>query len=380
LKVILIGPVFPFRGGIAHHTTQLARAFESGSHEVKVVSFHRQYPGWLYPGNTDRDPSDVQNILLADFILDSINPITWLKTASRIIQATPELAIFQWWTTFWAPAYSVLLYLLRRKGIRILFIIHNVLPHETRPWDSWITRLTLRMGDSFLIHSESQSEILRSLIPGARMRVSPLPIFDSFAGQRISQQEAKQRLGLFPDRPVLLFFGIIRPYKGLKIAIEALARIRERSVLAHLIIAGEFWEETAPYLEMIESLNLQNQVTLENRYIRDEELGLYFSAADVFLAPYLTGTQSGALKIAMGFDLPIAATDPVADTLFLNYPLARVVRPGEIEQFTLAVLDLLNQHPAKRGNAPEKGAGWRDLVRIIEQLIESDSTEQNIKK
>ena len=371
MKGTIVGPVYPYRGGIAHYTTQLARAFESSGHQVNVVSFKRLYPQWLYPGKTDRDPSQIQDRVPANYSLDPLNPLTWLTTARWIIDVDPEIAIIEWWTTFLAPAYLVLSSLLKRKGIRILFLIHNVLPHEPKPWDSGLARLTLRSGDLFLVHAKSQNDQLLALIPGTKIFLCPLPVYHSFVQQRISSGEAKNQLGISPDRPVLLFFGIVRPYKGLKFAVEALARLRDKGIVAHLIIAGEFWEKDTPYRKLIESLDLKNQVTIEDRYIRNEEIGLYFSAADVYLAPYVSGTQSAAAKLALGFDLPVVATTVIEDELLIDYPKARIVPPGEIDALADAVIDLLSQPALRNESSSEKVTGWVELALDIVKMVEN---------
>ncbi len=308
MRLALIGPVYPYRGGIAHYTTALYRALREKGHEVLLVSFSRQYPQWLFPGKSDRDPSrNPLKVEEAHYWLDSLNPLTWLRTFARIRRAGPEIMVMQWWTSFWAPAWFAL-GLLNRLFLRtsIVYFCHNVLPHEARWWDSWLARATLRWATLFLVQSGEEETRLRGLLPQAEIRVVPLPVFDMFSDLRIARDEARQRLDLPADALVLLSFGIVREYKGLRVLLEAIPGIRaaaSRSVV--LVVAGEFWEDKQPYLDLIEHLRIGDSVRVDDRYIPDEEVPAYFCAADALAAPYRQVTGSAVTRIADSFGLPV---------------------------------------------------------------------------
>lgn len=321
MRLVLVGPVYPYRGGIAHYTTMLHRALRERDHQVLLISFKRQYPQWLFPGPSDRDPSEkplgVEN---AQYWLDSLNPITWLTTFRRIRDYRPDAIILQWWTTFWAPM-SFLLGLLNRLFLRspLVYICHNVLPHEARPWDSLLARLAWRWGTRFIVQSAEEKERLSSITRGAKISVAPHPVYDMFAGQRMSQEKARQLLGLGSSGPVLLFFGFVREYKGLEDLLAALPEIRAQLGGVNLIVAGEFWENKAPYLAMIEELGITDAVIIEDRYIPNEEVALYFSAADLLVAPYRRVTGSGVVQMAKGFGLTIVGTNiPAGPDVYLT--------------------------------------------------------------
>ena len=310
VKVALVGPVHPYRGGIAHYTTMLARAL-AVKHETLVVSFRRQYPNWLYPGKTDRDPSREPLRVKAEYLLDPLYPWTWWSTANRIASFAPDVVVLQWWTTFWAPAFWVLAALLERRGRKVLFIIHNVLPHEQRPWDAPLARLALRAAHDYLTQTEEEKRRLSLLLPNLRaesVTVCAHPIYGMFAGKGVPAHEARQALGLPEDVPVLLFFGIVRPYKGLKCLIEALGLLRKRGRRLHLVVAGEFWEGKGPYMALLAEQGLSECVTIVDRYIPNEEVAVYFSTCDVVMLPYQQTTQSGVLALAQGFDKPVIAS------------------------------------------------------------------------
>lgn len=310
MRLILIGPVYPYRGGIAHYTTMLYRALRERGHDVLMISFKRQYPRWLYPGRSDKDPSK-QPLIVEDahYWIDSLSPLTWLATFHRIRHYRPDVLILQWWTTFWAPVWFTL-GILNRLFLRkpLVYICHNVLPHEARRWDPWLTRMVLRWGTRFIVQSEDERQRLFLLLPKAQAVVVPLPIFDMFVSERVPKEEARRRLALPLNVPVLLFFGIVREYKGLQDILSAMPEIRERLGKAILLVAGEFWDDKRPYLEMIERLGIGDSVIIEDRYIPNEEVGLYFSAADVLVAPYRQVTGSGIAQMARGFGVAVIRT------------------------------------------------------------------------
>ena len=307
MRVSLVGPVYPYRGGIAHYTTMLYRALREQGHDVLMVSFKRQYPRWLYPGRSDKDPSKKPLIVEdAKYWIDSLNPITWLTTFWRILRYRPDVLVLQWWTTFWSPVWFTL-GILNRLFLRrpLVFICHNVLPHEVRWWDPWLARMVLRWGTRFIVQSEEEQERLLTLMPRARVAIVPHPVYDMFSDQRIPKDEARRRLGLPLSVPVLLFFGVVREYKGLKDLLTEIPEVQARLGKVVLLIAGEFWEDKRSYLEVVERLGISDSVVIEDRYIPNEEVGLYFSAADVLVAPYRRVTGSGAIQMARGFKLPV---------------------------------------------------------------------------
>ena len=376
MNLVLVGPVYPYRGGIAHYTTMLYRALRGRGHEVLLISFKRQYPQWLFPGMSDKDPSKKPlKVEKARYWIDSLNPITWLTTFWRIRRYQPDVIVLQWWTTFWAPAWFVLGILnrlfLRRPQV---YICHNVLPHEMRWWDPWLARLVLRWGTRFIVQSVEEERRLISLLPRVQATVVPLPIFDMFAGDRISRDEARRRLGLPLDVPVLLFFGIVREYKGLKDILAVLPEVQARLGRATFVVAGEFWEDKQPYLEMIEQLGIGDSVIVEDRYIPNEEVPFYFSAADVLVAPYRRVTGSGSIQMARGFGLPVITTwmgGQPGDGA--NGGIGLVVPPGDAMALTAAIVRFFAGDLVSRKHQGEKAIQrdlcWDNLAHLIEESV-----------
>lgn len=380
MNCVLIGPTYPFRGGIAHYTTLLCQELRK-RHQVTLLSFRRQYPAWLFPGRTDRDPS--QQVLAVDCerILDPLQPWTWIKAARRIQELEPDLVLFQWWVPFWAPIWSVIIRQVRgRIAARILFISHNVLPHEPRPWDRLLARRVLGQSDAVIVHSQWDRQVLLSLLPTMPAYVSPLPTYEILAPNKWTASEARRQLGLAEGTPVLLFFGFVRAYKGLKYLIEALAVVRAR-LDAHLLVVGEFWDDMAPYQAPIRALGLEASVTLIDRYIPNEEVGLYFAAADLVVLPYTDATQSGVAQLALGAGVPVITTsvgglpDVIQDGVngFL-------VPPRDSQALAAAVLRFFEEGlgPTFRANIQAQKArfSWERLVSLIEELAGGSSASE----
>ena len=373
IRLVLIGPVYPYRGGIAHYTTMLYRALRERGHEVLLVSFKRQYPQWLFPGRSDKDPSKKPlKVEEARYWLDSLNPFTWLTTFWRIRRYRPDAVILQWWTTFWAPVWftlGVLNWLFLRQPL--IYICHNVLPHEMHWWDPLLARAVLQWGTRFVVQSAEEEHRLFSLLPGAQATTIPLPVFDMFADQRMSKEEARERLRLPADVPVLLFFGIVREYKGLKNLLAALPEIRAQLGDVILVVAGEFWEDQQPYLEMIHQLGLEDSVVVDDRYIPNEEVGVYFSAADVLVAPYRQVTGSAVVQMALGYDCPVITTtvgglaDLVRDGengLLVPPSDSAALAAGIVRYFTEGLITPLRQLTQSRSHTSH----WLALVNTIE--------------
>jgi len=299
----IIGPTYPFRGGIAHYTTLLAQQLRI-SNETLLISFTRQYPRWLYPGRSDRDPSKQPLKTEALYLIDPVNPLTWWKTLRQIKAWQADVVLLPWWVPFWAPAWSMIGRGIRRMKDRpmVIFICHNVLPHDGSKIDKVALRLALASGDGFIVHSKADGVVLHDCFPQANIKVSPLPTF----GKLGQDSQPVFPLNLPRDCSILIFFGFIRPYKGLDTLLDALALVKKA---VHLLVVGEFWEGQAKYEDQIDRLNLGGRVTLVNEYVPDELLGAYISKSDVAVLPYKSATQSAVVQVAFGHNVPVITTD-----------------------------------------------------------------------
>ncbi len=306
MRFCLLGPAHPFRGGIAHYNTMLWRAL-SRRHDTSFVSMRRQYPDFLFPGTTQHDASKEAFRVDDEPLLIPTSPPTWKRTADRVIEIAPDLAILPWWHPYFGPAFGSVAKRLTRAGIRTCFLCHNGKAHESGLLDGWLTRYAFRTVDRFVAHSEGDAGAIRQVRPQARIRVSPHPTYDCFRNEdpRPASVE-RESLGL-TDRPTLLFFGYVRRYKGLPVLLRAMPRILERHD-CQLAVVGEFYHEEDETRALIRELGLESRVRIEGRYVPNEEVARWFGAADAVVLPYRSASQSGIVQIAFGFDKPVVAT------------------------------------------------------------------------
>jgi glycosyltransferase involved in cell wall biosynthesis len=335
MKVAFLSPFYPFRGGIAQFSANLYRAFEKKQHQVKACTFTRQYPDFLFPGKTqyvtDADKADP---IPAERILDSINPVTWLTTARKINNFNPQILLTRFWIPFFGPSFGTVQYFVRKKGAKVIAIVDNAVPHEKRPGDIPFTKLFLNQTDGFVVMSKQVERDLLSLKPDAKYFFHPHPVYDHF-GKPVSKQVALEQLQIPANKKVLLFFGLIRKYKGLDILLQALAKLPEEYFL---VVAGEAYEDIVFYENIIKENYLENRVILVNRYILDDEVPLYFSAADVCVLPYRSATQSGITAVALHFGVPVIATDVGGLGEIINpYKIGLTVSEPEPSLFANAV-------------------------------------------
>lgn len=298
-QITIVGPTYPYRGGIAHYSTLLANALGKVPAEVQFVSFIRQYPRWLYR-RSDQDPTQKSVNKEVEYVLDSINPLTWWQTARRIVSFSPELLLINWWVPFWAPHWAYLTWYVKAKNpqIKIVFLCHNVLPHESSPIDRLLTRVALRLGDYFVVHAKEQQMLLQEIIPMARTLTVPMP---SFEGEFTTNVE---KISLNTPFPKLLFAGLVREYKGLDILLQAIPWVL-KEMQVHVYVVGEFWDDPKKYRDLIKALKIDHAVTLHDQYVPDETLAAYLEAADVVVLPYRHATQSAIAQWSLSMGTPV---------------------------------------------------------------------------
>ena len=370
MKISLIGPVYPYRGGIAHFTTLLAKKLIDAGHEVQMVSFKKQYPAWLFPGKSDKDYSPGREQVPATYLLNPLNPFTWRKTVREIVAFEPQQVIVPWWVTFWGPAFRFIITGLKRQGIAVTVLIHNTIPHEARCLDRFLARRTLREADHYIVMTEKEKGRLLALMPEVcDIHLAPLPIFHVFKPTGLSKSQVREQLNLPSDQKILLYFGFVRPYKGLGVLIDALKIIIGRGVEAQLLIVGEFWEGKSGYLDQIQNLGLSNRVQIFDAYVPDNGVAFFFEAADLFVAPYIGGTQSAALKTALGFGLPVVVTEVIRDEMIDALPARCKVVPAKdasaLAEGILEWISIPGQTKDQIGEVVEQS--WEAIIEVVEQ-------------
>lgn len=305
MKITYLSTFYPYRGGIAQFNANLYRAL-SRQHQVTAYNFKRQYPDFLFPGKTQYvAPDDRADRIDSAPLLDSANPFSYLSSARRIASEKPELLLMRYWMPYFAPSLGTVGGRLKKKGCRVLAIADNIIPHEKKFFDKPLTRWFIRQCSGFIVMSESVRDDLLSLAPEAPYMLKPHPLYNHF-GEKTDPATAKRALGLDPDKKTLLFFGLIRDYKGLDLLIEAMNALDGSY---QLLIGGECYGSFDKYEAQIRRAARPENIHVFNRYIVDSEVPLFFSAADVCVQPYRSATQSGILAIAYHFDVPLVVTD-----------------------------------------------------------------------
>lgn len=310
LKTIkIIGPAYPFRGGIATTNERLAQEFISLGFDVEIETFTVQYPSILFPGKTQFNLKPAPENLSIKRTVNSVNPLNWINVGKRICNEKPDLIIIRYWLPFMAPCLGTIARQIRKnRHTRIICLADNIIPHEHRAGDRMLTNYFIQRIDGLIAMSKSvlaEAKTFRSNLP---LEFSPHPIFDNY-GERLSFEDAKQKLNLDANTKYLLFFGFIRDYKGLDLLLNAFADERLRKYPVKLLVAGEYYSSPEPYLELIKKNNLADLIELRTDFIPDEEVNLYFSAADMVVQPYKSATQSGVTQIGYHFNKPMLVTN-----------------------------------------------------------------------
>lgn len=305
-NICIIGPSYPYRGGIAQHTTLMGRYLRSDDCRVLHISFKRQYPKWLY-GREDKIEHATKHETQTEYIIDSINPFTWREAARKLKRWEPDLVIIPWWVPFWAPLFGYLSRSLKKScpKAKLIFMCHNVLPHEKSMLDVWALKLGLSYGDGYVVHAKSEEEKLLEFLPAATVLVTPHPTYAEIGNDKKKPENLEALYAHSNSDLNLLFCGIVRHYKGLDILIESLALLKHE---AHLFIVGDFWEKEKDYREQIQQLGLSDRVTIVNEYVPDDVFASYVSQADIVVLPYRSATQSGVVQMALGHGTPVIIT------------------------------------------------------------------------
>lgn len=309
-KCVIIGPAFPLRGGIAQLNESLSQEFTKQGIENTIVSFYLQYPNFLFPGTSQKVASDSKgpdgvNIRST---ISSINPISWWLTVKKIAKLKPDFVVVRFWLPFMGPCLGTICKWLRAKlNVPVVAILDNVIPHEKRIGDQAFTRYFLNHCDAFVAMSSSVMEELKEFDTLKPRKLLYHPIYDHF-GDKVEKSIARKHLHLHEDEKVILFFGIIRKYKGLKLLLKAVSEMKNVSNMK-LVVAGEFYEEQSGYTKLIAKYGLENNVIVDAGFVDKHRVKYYFCAADIVAQPYLSATQSGVTQIAYHYNTPMLVTN-----------------------------------------------------------------------
>ena len=313
-SIVIIGPAYPLRGGLASYNERLAAEFIQQGHQVIIYTFSLQYPGFLFPGTTQFSTDAAPKNLPIKVCINSVNPFNWLSVGNELKRMKPDLIVVRYWLPFMGPCLGTILRLVKRnKHTKVVCIADNIIPHEKRPGDKPFTKYFVKPVDAFISMSEKVLKDLPLFAPTKPAKFVPHPLYDNF-GEAISKQEAREKLGIGSAENILLFFGFIRKYKGLDILLDAIKILKSTNNTAvgkgvKLLIAGEFYEDRKAYDEQIEKLDIKDSLILRTDFIPDSEVKYYLCAADVVVQPYRTATQSGVTPLAYHFNKPMIVTN-----------------------------------------------------------------------
>jgi glycosyltransferase involved in cell wall biosynthesis len=365
MRIAYLSTFYPFRGGIAQFNASLYRALEK-EHTIKAFTFSRQYPEILFPGKTQLIQNDeTADPIPAERVLDSINPFTYLTAASQIKAFDPDILIMKYWMSFLSPSLGSVAGLMKNKT-RVITVLDNVIPHEKKFYDNFLTKYFLRQNDGFVAMSDAVLNDLLLLQPKARYKRIEHPIYNHF-GATIARNEACEQLNIDPNKKTILFFGFIRDYKGLDLLIEAFGKLDSSY---QLIIAGECYGSFDKYRQQIAQSTLKDQIKVFTDYIPDSRVPLFFSAADVCVLPYKSATQSGITSIAYHFEVPMIATDVGGLKESIHHEnTGLMVEQAKSELITDAIKQYFD-NPLK--------ISYRSNIRLLKEKLSWDSFAEGI--
>jgi glycosyltransferase involved in cell wall biosynthesis len=379
MKIISLGPAYPYRGGPATFSDRLAQQFSSEGHDIEIFTFTLQYPRFLFPGKTQFTQGPPPENVKISRNINSVNPLNWIATGLKIKKERPDILLIRFWLPFMGPCFGTIARIARsNKHTAVICIFDNVIPHEKRPGDKVLTKYFTNSIDGAIVMSQTVLQDLKYFRKKIPVKLSPHPLFDNY-GKPVTRSEALSRLNLDPDYSYLLFFGFIRAYKGLDILIEAFSDEKLRNRKLKLIIAGEFYEDDTPYRAVIKKHNLANEIIFFDHFILDNEVALFFSAADIVVQPYKTATQSGVTQIAFHFEKPMLVTDVGGlREIVTDGKCGYVVKP-ESEAITAALIDYFDNKRKEEFTAGVKKEkdkfSWDKMTAAIEEVYRKCSPQ-----
>jgi len=378
MKITIIGTGWPYRGGLAAFNERLATQLQNDGNDVTIETFKLQYPGFLFPGKSQFADWPAPTHLRIKRTVNSINPFNWFKVGRRIRRERPDLVLFKYWLPFMSPCFGTIARIIRKNShSRIVTILDNIIPHESRIGDRMLTKYFVKPNQGFIAMSESVLIDLGKFdkkIPGI---YSPHPVFDNF-GEPISKEQAAKELGLEPSLKYILFFGLVREYKGLDLLIKAFADSRLRGLGLKVLVAGEFYTDSKPYIDLIEEYGLSEEILLHPEFIPDKEVAKWFCISDLIVQPYKSATQSGVTQIGYHFEKPMLVTNVGGLPEIIPHMKGGYVVSPDPSEIADAILDFFKAGRAEEfteGIRKEKARfSWETMVKNISLLLDQIDT------
>lgn len=309
MKIVLLGTSYPYRGGLASFNERLVRQFQDEGFDAEIFTFTVQYPSLLFPGKTQYSTEPAPDNLRITRCVNSVNPFNWIKVGRELMKSAPDIVIIKFWIPLMAPCFGTIARIAKRnKKTKIVSILDNIVPHEKHWGDKLLAKYFVKSVDAFVAMSKSVMDDLAAFDTVKPRLLMPHPVFDNF-GSKIDRKTALSFLKLDENQKYMLFFGIIRDYKGLDLLLQAFSDERFKCLNVKLIVAGEFYNDEERYRKMEQDLNLKDRIIWFDKFIPDSEVRYFFNAADIIVQPYKSATQSGVTQIGYHFERPMLVTD-----------------------------------------------------------------------
>lgn len=374
MKIVVLGTAWPYRGGIALFNERLAREFQKEGDDVITYTFTLQYPSFLFPGKTQYSEEPAPQDMNIVRKVSSVNPFNWIKVGRELKKLAPDLIVIGFWLPFMAPCLGTIARIAGKNGkTRVVSVVHNIIPHEHRIGDKMFASYFCKSVDGFVAMSDSVLNDL-TLFDSIKPRVfCRHPLYDNF-GEAVERNSALQELGLDSNNRYMLFFGLIRDYKGLDIMLKAYADSRLRQMGVKLIVAGEFYNNAEKYFELEKELGLEGEVIWHREFVPDSRVRYYFGAADIIVQPYKSATQSGVTQIAYHFEKPMIVTNVggLAE-IVPDGKAGYVVEPDE-KQIADAIVDFFGNNRQNEFNEgllfEKKKYAWSNMTRSVKKAAE----------
>jgi glycosyltransferase involved in cell wall biosynthesis len=372
-----VGTAYPLRGGIAHYIALLYEYLKK-KHDVSVVTFKLQYPKIFFPGKSQDEKGGNTAKIETKQLINSVNPFNWILSAYYLIKLNPDVMIFKYWMPFFAPCYAIISMIVKIfRKVKIIYICDNLIPHERRFGDIFLTKFAFRFVDGGIVQSSAVEKDFISLFPKKKFVNVPHPIYTIF-GESYSKKESRSLINV-NDEKIILFFGYVRSYKGLNVLLSAMPFVLDKIKL-RLMIVGEFYGDYEKYLDKIKLLKLENAITIVSDYVPNEDVGKYFSASDIVVLPYISATQSGIVQIAYNFDKPVIATDVGGlSEVIINNKTGYIVKSQNPKLLADAIIRFYEENKENEFVAnvieEKKKYSWDYMVEGVEKLIRNISIE-----
>jgi D-inositol-3-phosphate glycosyltransferase len=371
LRIFIVGPAYPLRGGPAQLNENLCRELNSRGHDASIISYSLQYPNFLFPGSSQFEQSgSAPADLKIHTLINTVNPLSWVTTANFIKREKPDFILFRYWLPFFGPALGTIARLVK-KHTTVLALTDNVLPHEKRAGDTAFTRYFVKSCHGFLTMSQSVMRDLSRFTTNPNRAFSPHPMYETY-GAPVRKEEARKKLGLVNGEEIILFFGLIRQYKGLDILLEAMGQPEVQHRKVKLLIAGEFYEDKQPYLDLIKKMGLQEQVILHDRFIPNEAVRDYFCASDLVAQTYRNATNSGVTMVGYYYEKPMLVTNVGGLAEIVPHEKCGYVVDPSPRQISRCIIDYFSNHREEEFTrnvaAEKKKYEWESFTAVLLDL------------